>query len=128
VSTNLRAGRPRQALTAIEAGYAKFANDQRPRAFGEAARWRYAHGAALSGVQQVARAESELRAVLRIEAPEWLRGRAHLELGKLADLAGNRGLAIEEYRTAQRIGRAEDDSTSEEEAAKLLRAPYRGPS
>jgi hypothetical protein len=126
--TNLRAGRPRQALAALEEGYAKFAGDPRPRAFGEQARWRYSLGAALVGVKQVDRAASELRAVLRIDAPGWLRGRAHVELGKLADLAGSRQLAIDEYRVAQRIGRDEDDAASEEEAARLLKAAYRGPS
>src|SRR6202008_3190437 len=38
--TELRAGRPRQALEAIDAGLARLAVDPRPRAFGEESRWR----------------------------------------------------------------------------------------
>jgi tetratricopeptide (TPR) repeat protein len=126
-STNLRAGRPADAMKALEEGLAKLPADRRPRAFGEEARWRYACGAALVAQQQTERAERELRAVLNVEAQAWVRGRAHSELGKLADLAGNRAAAMEHYRLAIRIARAEDDSTGAEEAARLLKAGYRQP-
>ena len=127
-STNLRARRFAQALTVLEGGLTRLAADTRPRAYGEEARWRYAHAAALLGMKQRDRAASELRTALQIDAHEWVRGRAHLELGKLADLAGNRQAAIEEYRIALRIGGAEGDDAAEEEAEKLLKTAYRGPS
>jgi len=101
------------------------ASDSRPRAFGELARWQYAHGAALVGLKRTAEAGQELRAVLRGEAHGWVRGRAHKELGKLADLAGNRSAALDEYRIAVRIGRAENDTASADEAARLLKTAYR---
>src|SRR5439155_26875491 len=46
-NTWLRAGRPVQARAALEEGLARLAQDPRPHAPGEDARWKYAHGAAL---------------------------------------------------------------------------------
>lgn len=124
-STALRAGRPAYARAAIEEGLTRFAQDSRPRAFGEVARWRYYHGAALAGVKEVEAAEAELRAVLAGDAPEWLRGRAHKELGKLADLAGDRGRATAEYRLASSLCRAQHDSACSDETEALMKARYR---
>jgi tetratricopeptide (TPR) repeat protein len=124
-STSLRAGRPAAARSAIEDGTARFADDRRPRAFGEAARWRYYRGAALVGLGEMAAATPELQAVLSAEGPEWLRGRAHKELGKVADLAGDRARAIDEYRTAERLCRAHRDAECSDEAAALIRTRYR---
>jgi tetratricopeptide (TPR) repeat protein len=124
-STALRAGRPAEARKAIEEGLSTLSQDPRPRAFGEEARWRYYHGAALVALRQLEAAEGELRAVLTGEAPDWLRGRAHKELGKLADLSGDRARAAEEYRLAVRTCRAHHDAACSEEAAALLKGGYR---
>jgi tetratricopeptide (TPR) repeat protein len=123
-STALRAGRAGQARKAFEHGLSMLVTDSRPRALGEDARWRYSYGAALVALNEATAAERELRAVLTGEAQEWVRGRAHKELGKLADRTGNRARAAEEYRLAIRIGRAENDGSSADEAARLLK---RGP-
>jgi tetratricopeptide (TPR) repeat protein len=123
-STALRAGRPADAKRTIEEGLAKFSADRRPRAFGEQARWHYYLGAALVGLDERTAAERELRAVLDGEAAEWLRGRAHKELGKLADRSGDRARANAEYRTAARICRAHKDSACVDEVAALMR-PHR---
>lgn len=124
-TTLLRAGRFGAARDTLEQGLAKLAADPRPRAFGEEARWRYAYGAALVRLRRVEAAEMELRAVLAGEGHEWLRGRAHKELGKLADLAGQRARAVDEYRLATRICRTEHDSACADEAATLVKSPYR---
>jgi tetratricopeptide (TPR) repeat protein len=124
-SAALRAGRPDEARRILEAGLAKLSRDPRPRAFGEESRWRYQLGAALVASGQADAAGRELRAVLDGEAPEWLRGRAHKELGKLADLAGARSRALEEYRLAARICRAHHDTECATEAAGLIRTRYR---
>ena len=124
-STLLRASRADAARKAIEDGLAMLAADARPRAFGEVARWRYAYGSALVGLGLADRAERELRAVLQAGAHQWLEARAHKELGKIADLAGNRPRALAEYRLAVHLARAEDDADCAEEAAALLKAPYR---
>ncbi len=124
-STALRAGRYEEARTAIEDGMERLARDPRPRAYGEEARWRYYHGAALVGLRRVEQAERELKMVLTMEAAEWLRGRAHKELGKIADLAGDRQRAISEYRTANRVCREQHDPACAQEATALISSPYR---
>ena len=124
-TTSLRAGRFGDARAAIEEGLEKLARDPRPRAFGEVARWRYSHGAALVGLHQTDLAERELRAVLSGEGPDWLRGRTQKELGKLADLAGDRTRAIAAYQLAIRICREQHDSICSNEAAALVKARYR---
>jgi tetratricopeptide (TPR) repeat protein len=124
-STNLRARRFDDARAAIEDGMTRLAGDPRPRAFGEQARWRYYRGAALVGLHRREAAEPDLRFVLEAEAPEWLRGRAHTEIGKLADLSGNRSGAIAQYRLAGRICREQHDSGCEDEADGLIKTRYR---
>ena len=124
-STALRAARFEEARAAIEDGMQRLARDPRARAYGEEARWRYYHGAALVGLGRTADAERELRAVLSGEAADWLRGRAHKELGKLADLSGNRPGALAEYRLASRICRENHDPTGADEATALIASRYR---
>jgi tetratricopeptide (TPR) repeat protein len=123
-TTALRAGRSGDARAAHEEGLAALAKDPRPRAFGEEARWRWAYGAALVLSGQIESADRELRQVLVLEGPAWLRGRAHKELGKVEDLRGHRAAAVEHYREAVRIGKAEHDPGSADEAASLLRDAY----
>jgi tetratricopeptide (TPR) repeat protein len=50
--TALRAGRPREALAAIDAGLARLASDPRPRAFGEESRWRSMRETAVSALRK----------------------------------------------------------------------------
>jgi len=123
-STALRAGRGADARAALEEGLAALSKDSRPRAFGEEARWRFAYGASLVLSGRVDAADRELRQSLTLDGPAWLKGRAHKELGKVEDLRGNRAAAIEHYRQAVRIGRAEHDPASSDEAARLLKAGY----
>jgi tetratricopeptide (TPR) repeat protein len=89
-STALRAGRIGEAKNAIEQGLTKLAGDARPKAFGEVARWHYQHGLVLAALQQTEAANSELRASLTGDGLDWVRGRAHLELGRLAIDAARR--------------------------------------
>jgi tetratricopeptide (TPR) repeat protein len=124
-NTALRAGRPAEARTAFEEGLARQSHDRRPRAFGEEARWRYAYGAALVALKDAAPAERALRAALSGAAREWVRGRAHKELGKLAELSGNRPRALEEYRVADRLCRQDHDADCSEEVKTLMKTGYR---
>jgi tetratricopeptide (TPR) repeat protein len=124
-STALRARRPAVARAALEEGLARLSHDARPRAFSEDARWKYAHGAALVALKDVAPAERELRAALDGAARDWVRGRIHEELGKLADLSGDRPRARVEYRLADRLCRQDRDSECSEEAKTLMKAGYR---
>jgi len=123
--TALRAGRPADANAALEEGLARLSRDQRPLAFGENARWRFAHGAALVGLRNSVAAEGDLRAALAVATRDWVRGRVHKELGKLADLAGDRTRALDEYRLADRLCRQDRDGECSDEAKTLLKAAYR---
>ena len=66
------------------------ADDPRPRAFGELARWGYYHGAALVALKEPDAARRALDEALEDPSRAWVQGRIHTELGKLADLAGDR--------------------------------------
>ena len=124
-STALRAGRAGEARRQLEDGLLKLSHDPRPRAFGEEARWHLYYGAALVALQEVVDARRELRAGLSAEANDWVHGRAHKELGKLADLSGDRSAAAEEYRLAMRLCRADDDAVCSDEAKRLITTGYR---
>jgi len=126
-STALRAGRGADARVTLEEGLAVLERDSRPRAFGEEARWRCAYAASLVLLGRTDAAGRELRQSLSLEGHAWLRGRVHKELGKVEDLRGNRAVAMEHYREAVRVGKAEHDSASSDEAATLLKAAYRRP-
>lgn len=122
----LRAGRPAEALRALDEGLLQLSQDPRPRAYGEEARWRYLRGAALVALRQREAAGRELHAALAEESPAWVRGRTHLELGKLADLSGgDRREAVAAYRRAIGECRADHDAICSDEAGKLIHAAYR---
>ena len=116
----LRAGRPAAAREALEHGLNMLAADARLRAFGEVARWRYHHGVALAALHEIEQASHELRAALVGEGHDWVRGRAHLELGKLAGLSGDIALATTELRLALRICDAGEDTVCARESRTLL--------
>ena len=122
--TALRARRPAEAIAALDHGRALLAADSRPRAYGEAARWKYLRGTALVALGNTPEASRELDAALAEEGPSWVRGRTHLERGKLADLRGDRAQALEEYRLALQICRGQDDDVCADDAKALAERPY----
>src|SRR5262249_12124305 len=99
-STALRAGPAGEARRQLAEGLSKLSRDRRPRAYGEDARWRLHYGAVLVALHEVAGARRELSAVLTAETHDWVRGRAHNELGKLADLTGDRAEATKRFALA----------------------------
>jgi tetratricopeptide (TPR) repeat protein len=119
--TAMRAGRPAAANAMLEEGLARLSRDARPRAFGEEARWRYLHGAALAALRDDPAAERELRAALAGDARDWLRGRVHKELGTIADRSGNRALARDEYRLAERLCQSDHDSECTDDLERVRR-------
>jgi tetratricopeptide (TPR) repeat protein len=124
--TAIRAGRAAEALRAINEGLARLQQDTRPRMPGEAAQLYYKRGAAqlILGNRDAARADLS-RALPDTSGPVWVRGRIHTELGKLADLAGDRTRARTEYGTAVKLGEQSNDSVGVDEAKRLLDQPYR---
>jgi tetratricopeptide (TPR) repeat protein len=125
-STALRAGRPADARRFLEEGLARFSADTRPRATGEEARWRFSYGSSLVALHDAEPAAKELNAALAASTRDWLRGRIHNELGKLADLAGARSRALTEYREAERLCRQAQDNACVDEAKALMKRAYVG--
>ena len=123
--TALRAKRFAEARAWLEEGLARLSTDPRPKALGEEARWRYTYGTALVALGDRAPAERELRVALPGVTRDWLRGRIHKELGKLADLAGDRPRARDEYELAVRFCRQDKDGACADEARALIKTLYR---
>jgi tetratricopeptide (TPR) repeat protein len=120
-STCLRAGRPADAERFLAEGFTRFADDRRPRMFGEDALWHYKRGAARAGIGKTPEAEADLRTAIRLEGRKWVHGRAHLELGKLALKAGNRAAAREELQAAVTLGESDNDPLTADEARRLMK-------
>jgi tetratricopeptide (TPR) repeat protein len=118
-STLLRASRPADALRILDDGFARFADDRRPRMFGELALWHYKRGAALAALGR-GEAAAELKQAIANEGRKWVHGRAHVELGKLALKAGNRAAAREEFRAAIPLCESDNDQAWADEAKRLM--------
>jgi tetratricopeptide (TPR) repeat protein len=115
-NTALRAGRPRDARAAIEAGLTRFHDDP--------ARWRLAHGSALVALRDPA-AGAELHTAIELATSDWVRGRAHKELGRLAGQRGDHTTALTEYRTAEPLCRNDRDDDCVDDIHALLRVKGR---
>ena len=103
-ATWLRAERPIQAERAVAEGFAKLARDGRVRMAGEQAVWRLVRGASRVARGRLAEAAPDLAAAAESEAA-WVRGRARVELGKAADLAGDRTRARTAYDQGRKLCR-----------------------
>jgi predicted Zn-dependent protease len=120
-STCLRAGRPADAERFLSDGFTRFADDVRPRMFGEDALWHYKRGSALAGVGRTADAEGFLRKAVGLEGRRWVHARAHLELGRIALTAGNAAAAAAELGAAIPLAEADNDPLTAAEARRLLK-------
>ncbi len=98
--------------------------DQRPRVPGEEALWLYKRGLARLNQNHPAAAADDLNRALTANPMNWIRGRIHVELGKLADLAGKRTEALVAYRTAKSICETSADTICEDEASRFLKRPF----
>jgi tetratricopeptide (TPR) repeat protein len=124
-STALRAGSPRRAVQELDAGLAMLANETRPRMFGEEALWRYKRGVALRALGQFAKARDDLELAQERKAKPWIKGRALLELGMIADLDQQREQAVARYEAASTVCRAAGDRVCADEAKRLRQTPFR---
>ena len=120
-STSLRAGRAADAERVLSDGLARFADDTRPRMFGEDALWRYKRGAALAALGRNADADADLRKSLTAEGRKWVHARSHLELGKMALKTGNKAAAAVELRAAIPLADSDNDPLTSDEARRLLK-------
>jgi len=120
-STYLRAGRPAEAERILSDGITRFASDTRQRMFGEEALWLYKRGTARAALGKTAEAEADLRRALGVQGRNWVYGRTHLELGKLALKSGNRAAAHDAFQRAIPLCQGDNDPTPADEARRLLK-------
>ena len=124
-ATALRAKQPAEAERLLSDGLARATADRRPRMFGEQALWYLKRGTARLELDRQADAESDLREALQGESRKWVAGRAHAELGKLADLRGDRPAARAEFQQAIALARQDNDPAGEAAASRWLNNAYR---
>jgi tetratricopeptide (TPR) repeat protein len=122
-ATSQRAGRHDAAERVLSEGISRLATDTRPRMFGEDALWHYNRGLARASLQRDAAAQGDfIKAVEAKDAREWVRGRAHLELGRVLARQGKATEARWQYEKAVKaLERGRDDGPLAEARA-LLRA------
>jgi tetratricopeptide (TPR) repeat protein len=124
-ATALRAGRAAEAEQHLSTGQRMLAADKRPRMFGEEALWLLKHGAALGALGRPQDAETELRRSLTLESRKWVAGRTHAELGKLADLRGDRARARQHFQQAVGLAEQDSDSVGAAAARRWIDTPFR---
>jgi tetratricopeptide (TPR) repeat protein len=120
-STALRAGRPEQADTVLTEGLAMLAATTGPKIPGEEALWRYKRGAARVALGRPETARADLQAATSPDAQAWVRGRARVELARVALQRGDKGTAAGEARQAESLCQEGQDPVCLDEAKKLLR-------
>jgi tetratricopeptide (TPR) repeat protein len=118
-ATAARGGRAQEADAVLTEGLAMLAKDTRPRIPGEDALWHYKRGAARVMLQRAAEAREDLGIALRPDAAQWVQGRAHLEMARLALAQGDRAAARREAATAATACDAGNDPICAEEARKI---------
>jgi tetratricopeptide (TPR) repeat protein len=119
-----RAGHAAEAEVALTAGLAWHDRDPRPKIPGERALWIYKRGMARVSLNHLDAALTDLRLALANDPVGWVRGRIHLELGKVADLQKQRATALTEYLVASELCRTHQDPWCQEEAARWRKAPF----
>jgi tetratricopeptide (TPR) repeat protein len=125
-STFLRGNRPVDALRVLDEGIARLPQDSRPRMPGEVARWHLKRGSARLRLGMLNEAEEDLKtSAANRDARGWVLARIHVEMGKVADLRGERARAQSEYRAAGTLAKSVGDEEIDAEATKLLAQPYR---
>ena len=120
-STCLRAGHPAEAERWIDEGFQRFTGDTRQRMFGEEALWFYKRGAARGALGKDGPAEQDLRKAVSLDGRNWVHGRAHIELGKLALKRGNKPQAQAELRSAVQLCEDDNDALAAEQARRLMK-------
>ncbi len=119
-----RAGRAAEAEAVLTAGMAWHDRDPRTKIRGERALWIYKRGTARVSLNHLDDAVVDLRLALASDPVGWVRGRIHLELGKVSDLRQQRPAALTEYLAAAELCRAHQDPWCQDEAARLRKRPF----
>lgn len=120
-TTLIRAGRFQQAESMLDDGIRRRDADRRERMFGEDALWHYKRGVARARQGRSDLARQDFQVPLAREARDWVRGRAHAELGQIAANTGDVEQARREYRLAVQLADRGNDPLGKAEAETLLR-------
>jgi tetratricopeptide (TPR) repeat protein len=123
-SAAIRAGLATEADAILTRGIAQFEADVRPKVPGERALWLYKRGLARLNSNRPGDARRDLEQALASQPVEWVRGRIHLEMGKVADLAGRRSEALSAYQVAKGVAESVNDPSSAAEATRWIRRPF----
>ena len=118
-ATALRAERFEQADATLTRGLSMLAADTRARMAGEEALWRYKRGAARTALGRTEPAREDLVFATGADAAPWVRGRAHLELGRLALRQGDRAGAARYGKAAASLCQTGNDPVCVEDAKRL---------
>jgi hypothetical protein len=120
----IRAGHAAEAEAALTRGLALFNQDPRPKIPGERALWLYKRGLARVNLNHLADATVDLHEAQGASPVSWVDGRIHVELGKIADVAGRRTDALGEYRSGKVLCEASNDPVCAAEASRFIRKPF----
>jgi tetratricopeptide (TPR) repeat protein len=122
-SAAIRAGRAKEADAILTRGIAALEKDTRKKLQGERALWFYKRGLSRLNQNLPKDATADLREALASKPQNWVEGRTRVALGQVADLAGQRQAAIEEYTKAKLIC-SNLDHMCNNESRKYLRQPF----
>lgn len=120
-----RAGRADLSEQLLTSGLARHDADPRPKGPGERALWVYKRGMARVSLNHLDQAVTDLKLALSQGPAGWVRGRVHLELGKVADLRGQRSAALAEYTQARSLCSTHRDPWCIEQAGIFRKRPFR---
>lgn len=120
-----RAGRADVSEQLLTSGLARHDADPRPKGPGERALWVYKRGQARVSLNHLDQAVADLQLALSQGPAGWVRGRIHLELGKVADLRGQRSAALAEYAQARTLCSTHRDPWCIEQAGNFRKRPFR---
>jgi tetratricopeptide (TPR) repeat protein len=123
-SSALRADQFAEAEAVFSRGLAAFDQDPRRKLAGERGLWLYKRGAARVRLNRLADARVDLDTALTHSPPTWVRGRILMELGKIADLGGNRADAVAIYKQARVAAASVEDTLGLAAIDQWLRRPY----
>ncbi len=126
-ATAIRAGRFAEAEAILSEGMARFEDDRRVRIPGEQALWLYKRGLARVLQGKAKEAEADLGDAMAHSPKLWVLGRIHTELGRIADLAGDRTRALREYNTAISMCGRSNDPDGVNEAKRWRDRPFTRP-
>jgi tetratricopeptide (TPR) repeat protein len=118
-ATAARAGKAQEAETVLSEGLRVLETDRRPRIPGEDALWHYKRAVARVMMKRSAAAREDLALALAPDALPWVRGRAHLEMARLAEQQGDHVTARQSAANAIAVCEAGNDPICVEEARKI---------